>query len=153
MVEYEARFIVLSRFASTMVFTETEKCDQFEQDLIPSIRDGLAAEGYDSYVRLVNAAQRVEAQNEEKRRIREKSRFNGSSGSEQMTSPGKKKEKDASVTEGLPPRSPQVTMSGSGQSQMTRSPVICHNCGKAGYVQATCRSALLAINLIRRSIK
>ena len=97
-----------------MVSTETEKCDQFEQGLIPSIRDGLAAEGYDSYVRLVNAAQRVEAQNEEKRRIREKSRFNGSSSSGQMTSLGKKREIDVGVTGGLPPRPPQVTVSGFG---------------------------------------
>ena len=48
MVEYEARFTALSRFAPAMVSTEIEKCDQFEQGLIPSIQDGLAAEGYDS---------------------------------------------------------------------------------------------------------
>ena len=42
-----------------------------------------------------------------------------------MTSLGKKRERDVGVTEGLPHRSPQVVVSGSGQSQTTRSLLIC----------------------------
>ena len=106
-----------------MVSTKVEKCDQFEQGFILSIRDGLVAEGYDSYAKLVNAAQRVEARNEEKWRIREKPRFDGSGSSGHMTSPGKKRDRDVDVTGSLPPRSPQVTVSDSGQSQTTRSPI------------------------------
>ena len=37
-------------------------------------------------------------------------------------------------------KTPQSTTIASSQGQVSRGPIICHNCGKPGYVQANCKS-------------
>ena len=107
--------------------------------MIPSIRSGLAAEGYETYAKLVDAAKRVEARNEDNRKIK----FKGISSTGTTQSPGKKRDRDegATGTGGLPPRPPQAATSAPTQGQTARSGVVCHNCGRTGHVQANCRLA------------
>ena len=56
-----------------------------------------------------------------------------------MTSLRKKRDRDIRATGGLSPKFPQVTMTGSGQSQIARSSIVCYNCGKARHMHASFR--------------
>ena len=55
-IEYEAKFTVLSRFATSAVASEVEKYGHFQASLRTGIRNRLSHKAYTNYAKLVAAA-------------------------------------------------------------------------------------------------
>ncbi|KAF8378904.1 hypothetical protein HHK36_030253 [Tetracentron sinense] len=78
--QYKEKFTELSRFASTVVANELDRCRRFEDGLHGEIRSAVTATGWTEYGGLVQAAMRVERSiTEHQRRREQKRKRNGQS--------------------------------------------------------------------------
>ncbi|XP_022849073.1 uncharacterized protein LOC111371365 [Olea europaea var. sylvestris] len=59
-VEYQKKFLELSKYAAALVADEVDKCRKFEYGLREEIRSVVTASGYENLSKLVEAALRVE---------------------------------------------------------------------------------------------
>ena len=67
--EYENKFLNLSRFATTIVSDERERCKRFKEGLQFKIRTTVTALRYTEFAKVVKAAKRVEYSILEGRRV------------------------------------------------------------------------------------
>ena len=67
--EYEKKFLDLSRFATSAVGDERERCRRFEEGLRFEIRTTVTASRYTEFIEIVEAAKRVEHKISEGRRV------------------------------------------------------------------------------------
>ena len=67
--EYEKKFLDLSRFATSVVGNERERCRRFEEGLQFEIRTTVTASRYTEFAEVVEVARRVEHSISEGRRV------------------------------------------------------------------------------------
>ncbi|XP_058202610.1 uncharacterized protein LOC131317047 [Rhododendron vialii] len=160
-MEYEARFTALSRFALETISTENLKARRFERGLNPDIRKGVVGHRYKKYSKVFECALALEGDAQCAKQIKEpKSQTVGFSFQPDSRKRGRETTNAIQGTESVK-RAQSVGRSASGvflcyhcnqpghrksecplmnQSQ-SGGPRICHQCGQAGHIQRFCPNA------------
>uniref|UniRef100_A0A2N9III7 Reverse transcriptase n=1 Tax=Fagus sylvatica TaxID=28930 RepID=A0A2N9III7_FAGSY len=139
-VEYEAKFTELSRFAPHMVDTEEHKVDKFLDGLNFNIRERLTAANITEYKTLVHTAERVERDVHELAGRRAQNKANKGK-KFQNNQPGKVNPQPSSFKKNAPvtPWKNQCAKCGRFHSGECKSgSTACFRCGKQGHFMGDC---------------
>ena len=131
--QYHARFIELSRYNPGAVADPMARCEKFRKNLRPRLRQMIASTASNNFLKLVDAAERAEAELNSTY-----GEYKGSGGSGKSRKMGKKDK-----VQGQGPQtsgsSGSSNSSGSGRFQ----PYACYTCGQTGHLKRNCPNRLM----------